>query len=103
VATGFVGIGRRTTKMTALTAPLPFTGRHRIALLLDPAADPDAPMRVLGVLRRRGCEIAAVDYRRADRHAPARFEVAFDAPPATGRRAEDWLRNLVDVLEVRRA
>ena len=89
--------------MTALTAPLSFTGRHRLALVLDPAADPDAAVRVLGVMRRRGCEIAAVDYRRADRHAPARFEVAFDAPPRTARRVEDWLANLVDVLEVRRA
>jgi len=95
--------------MTALTAapPLPFetlsTPRRRVELLLDPAADPDAMVRVLGVLRRRGCEIAAVDYRRADRHAPARFEVAFDAPARTGRRVEEWLANLVDVLEVRRA
>ena len=56
---------------------------------------------MLGLLRRRGCQIAAVDYRSSDRHRPSRFEVAYDAPPRAGHRVESWLSNLVDVLEVR--
>src|SRR3954469_18492220 len=61
----------------------------------------DVLVRVLALLRRRGCRIVAVDFHEADRHRPGRFDVCVDAPPRTEHRIEAWLGALVDVVEVR--
>ena len=61
----------------------------------------DVLVRVLALLRRRGCRIVAVDFHEADRHGPGRFDVCVEAPPRTEHRIEAWLGALVDVVEVR--
>jgi acetolactate synthase small subunit len=87
------------------TAPArpPCAATRRVVLALDAGAASDVTMRVLGLLRRRGCEIAAVEYRRADRHRPAHFAVTYEPPARVGHRIEAWLRGLVDVIDVREA
>jgi acetolactate synthase regulatory subunit len=64
---------------------------------------PDAIVRVLATLRRRRCEITAVDFAARDRHRPGSFRIGVLAPPATASSLPHWLGNLVDVLEVRAA
>jgi acetolactate synthase regulatory subunit len=73
---------------------------HRSGLSLTTRAESDVVVRVLMLLRRRGCTVVAVNYRRPDRHGPGRFEVTVEAPPRVGHRLEDWLRGLVDVVAV---
>jgi len=60
----------------------------------------DVLVRVLGLLRRRGCRIVAVDFHEADRHRPGRFDVSVEPPPRTEHRIEAWLSGLVDVMGV---
>jgi acetolactate synthase regulatory subunit len=66
-------------------------------IVLDTNPEPDVLVRVLTVLRRRGCRIVAVDYHEADSHGPGRFEVTVRAPSRIGHRLETWLTGLVDV------
>jgi acetolactate synthase regulatory subunit len=73
---------------------------QRCRLSVTTRAESDAVVRVLVLLRRRGCTVVAVDFHRADRHGPGRLEVSVDAPSRTGHRLEDWLRGLVDVVAV---
>jgi acetolactate synthase regulatory subunit len=68
---------------------------------LDTTTSPDVVVRVLALLRRRGCDIVAVEYLREDRHGPGRFEIGVDAPARVAHRLGDWLDGLVDVLAVR--
>jgi acetolactate synthase regulatory subunit len=61
----------------------------------------DVLVRVLCLLRRRGCRIVAVDFHDGDRHAPERLELSVIAPVRVEDRLESWLLGLIDVLEVR--
>lgn len=79
--------------------PTTTTTLHRFAL--ETGAGSEVLLRVLVLLRRRGCSIAAVDYRIADRHGPGRFEVTVEAPPRVAHRLESWLAGLVEVTAVR--
>jgi acetolactate synthase regulatory subunit len=73
---------------------------HRCRLSITTRAESDVVVRVLMLLRRRGCSVVAVNFRRADRHGPGCLEVSVDAPPRIGHCLEDWLRGLVDVVAV---
>jgi acetolactate synthase regulatory subunit len=70
-------------------------------LALETTGTGDVLVRVLTLLRRRGCRIVAVDFHEGDRHGPGRLELSVDAPPRIEHRLETWLLGLVDVLEVR--
>jgi acetolactate synthase regulatory subunit len=69
-------------------------------LSLETNAQPDVLVRVLSLLRRRGCRILAVDFRQADRHRPGRLDVTVIAPPRVAHCLERWLLGLVDVTAV---
>jgi acetolactate synthase regulatory subunit len=82
-------------------APAPHVAGVRPRRLAVATTDrDDVLVRVLTLLRRRGCRIVAVDYQRADRHRPGRFEVCVEAPPRTQAALERWLLGLVDVVAV---
>jgi acetolactate synthase regulatory subunit len=72
-------------------------------LSLTTRAGSDVVVRALVLLRRRGCNVVGVEFRRADRHGPGSFEVSVEAPPRVGPRLEDWLMGLVDVMAVEKA
>jgi acetolactate synthase regulatory subunit len=57
-------------------------------------------VRVLTLLRRRGCRIVSVDFHEGDQHGPQRLELAVDAPVRIEHALENWLLALVDVLAV---
>jgi acetolactate synthase regulatory subunit len=71
--------------------------------LLETNPEPDVLVRVLTLLRRRGCRLVALDFHEADQHGPGRFEVSVRAPTRIGHRLESWLTGLVDVIAVREA
>ena len=73
---------------------------QRCRLSLTTGAESDVVLRVLVLLRRRGCSVVAVNFRRADRHGPGCFEVSVEAPSRIRHRLEEWLMGLVDVLAV---
>ena len=92
--------------MSAITAPrtIPATldagaARPR-RFAVDTTGRGDVLVRVLALLRRRGCRIVAVDFHEAYRHRPGRFDVCVEAPPRTEYRIEAWLSGLVDVMGV---
>ena len=60
----------------------------------------DVLVRVLTLLRRRGCRIVAVDFQCADRHGPGRLEISIEAPGRLEPVIERWLLGLVDVVAV---
>jgi acetolactate synthase regulatory subunit len=70
-------------------------------IALETTGTGDVLVRVLTLLRRRGCRIVAVDFHEGDRHGPGRLEVSVHAPGRIEHRLESWLLGLVDVLEVR--
>jgi acetolactate synthase small subunit len=72
-----------------------------LTMTLEVHDGPDVLVRVLTMLRRRRCEIGRVDYLARDRHHPGRLVVAVEAPAAHAHCVEAWLRNLVDVVDVR--
>jgi acetolactate synthase regulatory subunit len=72
-------------------------------LALETTGRPDALIRILTVLRRRGCRVTAIHFREADRHAPERLEVTVETPARVDHCIEHWLAALVDVLDVREA
>lgn len=74
---------------------------RRRRFFLETTSAPDVPIRVLMMLRRRGCHIVAVDFVQADRHMPGRLAITLEASPRVGHCLEEWLRGLVDVLSVR--
>jgi acetolactate synthase regulatory subunit len=90
------------TTMSAPTAPAPTgtTGRDRTLDVRLEGDDPNALLRVLGVLRRRGCLITHVDYRAADRHGPGWLTIGVEPPRGRGHSLEAWVGNLVDVAAV---
>ena len=71
---------------------------HRAQLEVRDA--PDVLVRVLTTLRRRGCDVVAVDYRVGDRHRSGHLSVDFTPPPRRDHAVAAWLANLVDVVEV---
>jgi acetolactate synthase regulatory subunit len=81
-----------------MLATNPSSLQRRATLELRDA--PDVLVRVLTTLRRRGCQVLAVDYRVGDRHREGWLTVDY-APPARCEHAvADWLANLVDVMTV---
>jgi len=91
------GAGQRRPRLVA--APPARTRRYAV----ETTGREDVLVRVLSLLRRRGCRIVAVDFHEADRHRPGRFDVCVEPPPRTEHRIEAWLSALVDVVEVRSA
>lgn len=75
-------------------------GGRPLRLELQTTGRDDVLVRVLTLLRRRGCRIVAVDFHQGDRHGPERFELAIEAPARIEHRLECWLLGLVDVMEV---
>lgn len=75
--------------------------RMHLQVQLDHDGSPDALLRVLTTLRRRGCTILGVHYAQGDRHRPGLLELSVDAPPRIGARLEAWLGQLVEVREAR--
>jgi acetolactate synthase regulatory subunit len=73
---------------------------QRCRLSIATRAESDVVVRVLVLLRRRGCTVVAVNFQRADRHGPGRFEVSVEAPSRIRPSLEDWLMGLVDVVAV---
>ncbi|MEA2125438.1 MAG: hypothetical protein QOI80_2220 [Solirubrobacteraceae bacterium] len=67
------------------------------------ADSPDALVRVLTTLRRRGCTIAAVDFHAGDIHRRGRLHVTYEPPPRCAGTVAAWLDNLVDVVAVEAA
>jgi acetolactate synthase regulatory subunit len=83
----------------APATPAPTTARPR-RLALETTVREDVLVRVLTLLRRRGCRIVALDFHEADRHGPGRLELAIEAPPRIEHALENWLLGLVDVIAV---
>ena len=71
-----------------------------LRLELETIGRDDVLLRVLTLLRRRGCRIVSVDFHEVDRHGPQRLELAVDAPARIEHALENWLLALVDVLAV---
>ncbi|MEO8687255.1 MAG: ACT domain-containing protein [Solirubrobacteraceae bacterium] len=61
---------------------------------------PDVLLRVLCLLRRRGCMIVSVDFFRGDRHRPGRLDVAVRTNPRIAHRLGAQLLQLVDIIAV---
>jgi acetolactate synthase regulatory subunit len=88
--------------MPTTLAPRPEAAALRPSrYVLETNAEPDVLLRVLTLLRRRGCRIVAVDFHEPDQHGPGRLEVSVRAPTRIGHRLEAWLTGLVDVVAVR--
>jgi acetolactate synthase regulatory subunit len=81
---------------------MPTTTKPR-RLSLTTEADSDVVVRVLILLRRRGCRIVSVNFRCGDRHGPGSFDVSVEAPDRIERSLESWLEGLVDVRSVESA
>ena len=77
-------------------------GQASQTLTVDVGADAATLVRVLTVLRRRGCSISHVDYAAGDRHRRGHLHVTVAAPRAHAHRVATWVENLVDVTAVRR-
>jgi acetolactate synthase small subunit len=69
--------------------------------VVDVRDSPDALMRVLTTLRRRGCLIDSVEYRRGDRHRSGTLVVRLQPPRHHGHCVQPWIEGLVDVTGVR--
>jgi acetolactate synthase regulatory subunit len=81
-------------------APVAAAAARPRRLALETTGRDDVLVRVLTLLRRRGCRIVAVDFHQSDRHRPERFELAIDAPARIEHALENWLMGLVDVIAV---
>jgi len=81
-------------------APTSVPSRRPRRFELETTGRDDVLVRVLTLLRRRGCRIVAVEFHEGDRHRPERFELAIDAPARIEHRLESWLSGLVDVVAV---
>ena len=82
-------------------APPASTAARPLRLELETTGRDEVLVRVLTLLRRRGCRIVAVDFHEADRHGPQRLELAVYAPARIEHALESWLLGLVDVIGVR--
>jgi acetolactate synthase regulatory subunit len=83
-----------------LQLPSVRTGGARRRLELHVADGGDVLLRVLIVLRRRGCAVTHVDYAAADRHRPGHLVIGVEAPAGRAHRVDRWLANLVEVIAV---
>jgi acetolactate synthase regulatory subunit len=83
-----------------LQRPTVRTGGVRQRLALHVTDNRDVLLRVLIVLRRRGCTVTHVDYAAADRHGPGHLVIGVEAPAGRPRRVDRWLANLVEVIAV---
>ena len=81
----------------APTAPV---GARPRRLELETTGRDDVLVRVLTLLRRRGCRIVSVDFHEADRHGPQRLEIVVEPPARIEHALENWLLALVDVTAV---
>jgi acetolactate synthase regulatory subunit len=72
--------------------------RRRLALHVTDGRD--VLLRILIVLRRRGCTVTHVDYAAADRHGPGHLVIGVEAPAGRAHRIDRWLANLVEVIAV---
>jgi acetolactate synthase regulatory subunit len=73
-------------------------GVLRVSVLTT--GSPDALVRILMLLRRRGCTLLSVEYSYGDQHRPGRLELALRTQPRTGHRVVAWLQQLVEVQRV---
>ena len=73
----------------------------RRTLELRITASQEVLFRVLGLLQRRRCRVTQVDYVAGDRHYPGRLTIGVEAPAGHAHCLEQWVGNLVDVMEVR--
>jgi acetolactate synthase regulatory subunit len=76
---------------------------HTRHLSLELTEQPDALPRVVTLCRRRGAEIVSLSYSGADRHRPARLELALRTDDRRGRPLVANLRSMVDVRSVQEA
>jgi acetolactate synthase regulatory subunit len=72
--------------------------RRRLALRVTDSQD--VLLRILIVLRRRGCTVTHVDYAAADRHRPGHLVIGVEAPAGRAHCVDRWLANLVEVIAV---
>ena len=89
--------------MTAIAiapAPPALAAARPRRLDLETTGAEDVLVRVLALLRRRGCRIVSVDFHEADRHGPGRLVLGVEAPPRIEHALENWLLGLVDVITV---
>lgn len=70
-------------------------------LTLTVADSPDVLVRVLTLLRRRGCVVRSVEFSTGDRHRPSRLDIGYVPPSRCAGAVPAWLENLVDVIAVR--
>ena len=61
----------------------------------------DELMRVLTVLRRRGCRVTSVDFAAADRHYGGRLRIGLVPPPRHAHCVPAWVENVVGVRRAR--
>jgi acetolactate synthase regulatory subunit len=88
----------RQARVALLHATADGAAVRRFSLLTTEA--PDALVRVLCLLRRRGCTVVSVDLLRGDRHRPGRLAIAVRTDSRAAHRLRAWLLQLVDVLAV---
>jgi acetolactate synthase regulatory subunit len=87
------------TTTTALS-PLPQAGLVSCTLTLELCPSADVVVRVLMMLRRRGCTITSIDYAVGDHHFAGRLRIGLRAPARRAHCVEHWVANLVDVVAV---
>jgi acetolactate synthase regulatory subunit len=88
------------TLLAPTPPPVRTTAGHALSLEIDLDDDPSALVRVLTILRRRGCAIRSVDYAAGDRHRPGHLTVAVLAPRSHAHCVGAWLQNAVHVRGV---
>ena len=86
--------------ITPIAVPLDARGVRPRRYAVETTGRDDVLVRVLALLRRRGCRIVAVYFHEADLHRPQRLELAVDAPARIEHALESWLLGLVDVIAV---
>jgi acetolactate synthase regulatory subunit len=89
------------TLVSPMLAPPIRAAGHGLVLEIDVEEDASVLVRVLTILRRRGCVIRSVDYDAGDWHRPGHLSVAVVAPPSHAHCVGAWLENAVHVREVR--
>jgi acetolactate synthase regulatory subunit len=87
------------TVISPMSAPARIAG-HGLLLEIDVDDDASVLLRVLTILRRRGCVIRGVDYEAGDRHRPGHLSVAVLAPSSHAHCVGAWLENAVHVRGV---
>jgi acetolactate synthase small subunit len=60
----------------------------------------DVLLRVVSLLRRRGCEIRSLSFSAGDPHREGRLEVTLDVRDRQATALPAWLANLVEITSV---